>query len=1086
MAIDIRATVTCSLGTLISGSISDDYLQGSGLVKTRGSCEISALITPAVGTVVTFSYVKGGVTRSIPRKLRVLSSFADPFRRTTKVELGCKLTYLSDLKDRLDWTAFDDPENAALTEADAEIITIPIRASSIMTKCLTEIGITASSSPLTNQFSIPEFDFSPGYVQILSDLLVSESYFGYLDTSEVLQVRNLAVGAGTGPVFTSADIVDLGPIGVGQLPGEAVTVSYSTLKLRNSATDEGPSNEIPAPPDPVTEPEEYEIWDRGSQQARWEFSESIGAPTVISLQFPSPTGIKSFTYIPYTSINSTYTPIGSQEQLSQQIEISNSIAAADYGTYLVNIFTAGVPSVAPGVATQSRVVTTYSYGVNTRTVVKQQYEPYAKAAGGMSVPFAFSAGDYVILPSTEIKTAVTRSEVRISGSVTQTITTSYLLWHLTIEGQQAIAEGRQNFTNSAEVAAYINSIVSQGPVYAGTDILTQYTASLPPARPSRSDLINQSLAKDPEDTADEEADPTTYRTESVAELELAVGSSAAQRRIELSMPYAPDDRFTKSGTDYYAISSDAPQKASRYGRTQNRLLLGNRNGINLQLAPERLPAAPFEPLYVQANGLTAQYRANGTSWAFDSNGIVCSVDALFWSAVGGTGTFWFPVAPGITTLPATPAIVDGTMNPASTVLPYNETAVYEGRLRLGNIVTKFDYALELLSEPEPLKTTIGLQLKSLRLIEAPSSDLALSAEIPTYGNPNSTSYTVVPVLYTGTQSTQSVSGLPWSPSIIWLKARTLTQDHLLADSLRGATRYWPPGNTGAEQNDSTVIQSIDANGFTLGSNSRANANGVDYVAWAFPPVAPSSSNTAGTLTSTVAKANFFSIATYTGNGVAGATFGHGLSQAPELVIVKSRSGSAAASLGGSAVGDNFLIQFSSTNARSASTAHIRTTSSTVVEVGNNAAVNTNGSTYVAYSFHTANRQCKVGTYTGDGNQVGTQISCGFEVNFLIVKRRDGGVGGWNVIDSSRNFEDNRLLITNGTEIDLGDFYSPSEFYELTASGFIPKRGGQTTDHDLNINGSTYLYIAFGSYRPTVLAPATDTAVSAELPSISAT
>jgi hypothetical protein len=37
MAIDIRATVTCSLGTLISGSISDDYLQGNGLVKTKGS-----------------------------------------------------------------------------------------------------------------------------------------------------------------------------------------------------------------------------------------------------------------------------------------------------------------------------------------------------------------------------------------------------------------------------------------------------------------------------------------------------------------------------------------------------------------------------------------------------------------------------------------------------------------------------------------------------------------------------------------------------------------------------------------------------------------------------------------------------------------------------------------------------------------------------------------------------------------------------------------------------------------------------------------------------------------------------------------
>ena len=235
MAIDIRATVTCSLGTLISASVSDDYLQGSGLVKTRGSCEIAGVITPAIGTAVTFSYTKGGVTRSVPRKLRVLSSFADPFRRTTQVELGCKLTYLQDLKEPVDWTAFDDPLNSSYTQDDAKIITIPLHASSVMDKCLSELGLTASSNPLTNKFSIAAFDFSSGYVQVLGDLLVSESYCGYLDETEVLQVVSLAQEGGTGPVIDSTQIIDLASIGVGQLPGEAVTVSYSTLKLRHSS-----------------------------------------------------------------------------------------------------------------------------------------------------------------------------------------------------------------------------------------------------------------------------------------------------------------------------------------------------------------------------------------------------------------------------------------------------------------------------------------------------------------------------------------------------------------------------------------------------------------------------------------------------------------------------------------------------------------------------------------------------------------------------------------------------------------------------------------------------------------------------------
>ncbi len=98
MAIDIRAEVSCSLGTIISGSFADDYLQGNGLIKTRGEVVLDGTQTPVVGTEVTFTYAKGGTTYTLPRVLRVLSSFADPFRRTTTVQLGCKLTYLENRK----------------------------------------------------------------------------------------------------------------------------------------------------------------------------------------------------------------------------------------------------------------------------------------------------------------------------------------------------------------------------------------------------------------------------------------------------------------------------------------------------------------------------------------------------------------------------------------------------------------------------------------------------------------------------------------------------------------------------------------------------------------------------------------------------------------------------------------------------------------------------------------------------------------------------------------------------------------------------------------------------------------------------
>jgi hypothetical protein len=726
MAIDIRATVTCSLGTLISGSISDDYLQGSGLVKTKGSVEISGTITPAIGTVVTFSYVKGGVTRSIPRKLRVMSSFADPFRRTTKVELGCKLTYLSDLKDRVSWDGFDDPENAALTEEDAEIITFPIRASSIMTRCLTELGITASSSPLTNRFSIAKFDFSAGYVQILSDLLVSESYFGYLDTSEVLQVRNLAVDAGTGPVFTSTDIADLGPIGVGQLPGEAVTVSYSTLKLK-----EGP---VEPPAEEEEEEEENDVKFPSIGSVGWNTSKTYNSSAVVIAYTNSETGepaTATYNVTDSTEESTQYGTVGKDKKsvirkrvLTEKTSDVN-VAGAMVTAYLSNGFGWGAGQAL------SNTEETFEYdskGNEVRRILTRNGSKIF-GYGSAGLPMVFPDGSFVGRPGGTMFLSKVITRTKIVGAYRKTITSTYGPWIQGIGGQQSVAEARDAFTTASQVEAYLdNALVGSAllNVSVNIDKVGRSSEEVPP----QADVINAENAVD-------EADPANnYRIENVADIRLALGSATAQRRIELSMPYAPDDQFNKTGISpatYSSSPSDAPAKAYRFGRTQNRLLLGNRNGINLQLAPERLPAAPFEPLYVQANGLTAQYRANGTSWAFDSNGIVASVDALFWSAVGGTGTFWFPVAPGITTLPTTPAITDGTMTPTTVVLPYNETAVYNGILRTRLDIAKFEYALTLLTVVPATVTKVKVAVVSIYKVEVPAASITMAAAVPAIG-----------------------------------------------------------------------------------------------------------------------------------------------------------------------------------------------------------------------------------------------------------------------------------------------------------------------------------------------------------------
>lgn len=713
MAIDIRANVTCSLGTLISGSISDDYLQGSGLVKTRGSAEISGLITPAVGTVVTFSYVKDGVTRNIPRKLRVLSSFADPFRRTTSVELGCKLTYLNDLKESLRWDAFDDPDNSSYTEADAEIITLPIRASSVMAQCLTRLGLTASSIPLTNQFSVAEFDFSAGYVQTMSDLLVSESWFGYLDFNEVLQVRSLAVDAGQGRIYTPDDIVDIGPIGVGQLPGEAVTVSYSTLKLK------GEDNREVEPPDPSS-----------PLDREWETSlttnySSIGIAYSDPVTQEQETKVYRITTtkLETTAYKNITTPDGPKRVVSSRLITESTSDVAVAGSMVTAYLSNGLPWGDTQVETITREV--YSYDDQGNETVRLSTRTGSKihAYGSVGLPMVFSPTDYVPRPSGTMTLDKVETITTINGNFVKSITTTYGPWLQTIAGQQSIAEASDAFTTSAEVEDFIEYAL-QGIHLLDTSISTQKTSATSQEAPTAADIINQQQARP-------EGDPNnSYRVENTSELELALGSATAQRRIELSMSYAPDDRFIKSGDKYYAIKSDAPQKAAKFGRVQNRLLLGNRNGMNIQLAPEKLPPAPFDPIYVKASGLTAHYRTNGNQWAFDSNGIVCSTDALFWAAVGGTGTFWFPVAPGVTTLPAEPPIVDGEMTPTTVVRPYNETAVCKAVVRTQLGVTKFEYALNVLTAVPALVVKTEANVRRVLKIEPPAGAVIVASQVP--------------------------------------------------------------------------------------------------------------------------------------------------------------------------------------------------------------------------------------------------------------------------------------------------------------------------------------------------------------------
>jgi len=642
MTIDIRARVTCNLGDVISASISDDYIQGSGLIKTKGSCQINGIVTPRTGDLVTFQYVKSGITRRIPRALRVLSSFADPFRKVTTIELGCKFTYLANLKDPLSWDAFNDPLNGDRDREEVNVVIVPIYARSLAQQCLDALGISGSV-PLTNRFSIAEFDFSGGYVDVLSDLLVSESYCGYLDQNEQFQLIDLASAASSGPIVRTPDLIDVGPINFGDIPGDAVFVRYNTLKLK---TPDG--QEIPVTPNGIFTPQE----DSRDNERPFgdDIAESVTKSSVL-LTWQDPNGVKRSSVFPVldaskqttsyrlTAVRNDDGSIERKNLVTRRVVTETKSAYAVAGNVAVAYFSAG--SSLGNVTVLTVTVETFSYdsrGNETRRdLIKTGNSLYEE--GALGIPLSYDDGLVSVgNRNIDIERSITTS--RTADRFTASTTQRFVTWPKTAYGQQAIAAASEFLDSRAEAQNLVDGLVGSGLFLLDTTSEVSSTGSRSQSGPLPADRVGENNVN----TDDPDADPDSgYRTRGVSLTQIVTGDASSQNRIEFQLPYAPDDQFIRLIESlsplrytYKASSSDAPQKAKKFGDVQNRMLLGNRNGMNIQIEPEKLPSEPFAPLFVEAAGVIALYRVNAASWTIDASGIIASTDAMFWGTAGTT------------------------------------------------------------------------------------------------------------------------------------------------------------------------------------------------------------------------------------------------------------------------------------------------------------------------------------------------------------------------------------------------------------------------------------------------------------------
>ena len=315
-----------------------------------------------------------------------------------------------------------------------------------------------------------------------------------------------------------------------------------------------------------------------------------------------------------------------------------------------------------------------------------------------------------------------------------------------------------------------------------------------------------------------------------------------------------------------------------------------------------------------------------------------------------------------------------------------------------------------------------------------------------------------PVLYTGNGTSQTVRGLEFQPDFVWLKDRSTARSHVLSDAVRGANAQLYSDQTLAETTQTTQITSFLPNGFSVGSGSNSNNNGDNFVAWNWNAGGSTVTNTDGSITSQV-RANTtagFSIVSYTGNGSAGATVGHGLSQVPDMIIVKNRDtvvgwGGYHISLG--ATKGIFLDQSGAAFASSDYWNNTEPTSS-VVTLGTHSRQNANTDNYIAYCFAGVDGFSKFGSYTGNGSADGPFVYTGFRPAFVMVKRTDS-TGGWIMLDNKRDIDnpEEHYLIANLSNAETTDINLK---LDALSNGFKLRANSSAT----NASGGTHIYMAF--------------------------
>jgi hypothetical protein len=315
------------------------------------------------------------------------------------------------------------------------------------------------------------------------------------------------------------------------------------------------------------------------------------------------------------------------------------------------------------------------------------------------------------------------------------------------------------------------------------------------------------------------------------------------------------------------------------------------------------------------------------------------------------------------------------------------------------------------------------------------------------------------VLYTsssGSGRTRTISGLNFSPDLVWSKRRSAAGRHVITDIVRGVNKEIFPNLTSAERTSTDGLTAFTSDGYSSGPDNGAfgwSSDSATFVNWAWDAGSSTVSNTDGSITSSV-RANQtagFSIVSWTGTG-SNATIGHGLNSEPYLLIIKNRSNVSDWVVYHNSVGATKALYLQATGGLTTASTFFQNTAptSSVFSTGTNNGVSLSGGNFIAYCISPVAGYSAVGSYVGNGNADGPFIYTGFRPAFLFFVATDGTHRV--IYDSTRN-------TYNEVDLQLAANLNSAESNQSRPVDFLSNGFKVRFSSYLNDNNDTIVYYA---------------------------